>query len=512
MKFAIITHAAHKLYEQGIFAYEPYVREMNLWLKFVDEVKIVAPVSREDITYIESSYEFNKRCNDKSSCHPELVEGSHNLEFKAKSLRQAQTDISKEKITKSHTPRNDEQERHSEQSEAISPNQQIAASHPPCLPNRQARNDRMEFIEIPAFDIVSLKNSIKALLKIPTISYKIYKTMQWADHIHLRCPGNVGLLGCFVQVLFPMKPKTIKYAGNWDSNSNQPLSYRLQKWILSNTLLTRNAKVLVYGDWPNQTKNIVPFFTASYSKEELKHEGQIATSQTSCLPNRQARNDENTCHSEPVEESHDLELKVKSLRQAQTDISKGQIPNQVGNDGEINFLFVGALTKGKQPLLSVKVIQELKKKGYKVQLNIYGEGEEREVIEQHIEINKLGNEVVLHGNASKEIIKKAYQNSHFLLFVSKSEGWPKVVAEAMFWACLPISSNVSCIPYMLENGNRGAIVNSDVNEIVSVLVDYLKDEEKYKTQVKNAMEWSRQFTLEKFEEEIGRLLKTSFPT
>ena len=48
----------------------------------------------------------------------------------------------------------------------------------------------------------------------------MYKAMKWADHIHLRCPGNIGLLGCIVQIAFPKKVKTVKYAGNWIQNLN----------------------------------------------------------------------------------------------------------------------------------------------------------------------------------------------------------------------------------------------------------------------------------------------------
>ena len=70
----------------------------------------------------------------------------------------------------------------------------------------------------------------------------------------------MGLIGAIVNILFPNKQKTAKYAGNWDPKSKQPWSYRLQKWILSNTFLTKNMQVLVYGEWPNQTKNIKPFF------------------------------------------------------------------------------------------------------------------------------------------------------------------------------------------------------------------------------------------------------------
>jgi glycosyltransferase involved in cell wall biosynthesis len=443
MKFAIITHAVHKLKDQKIYAYEPYVREMNLWLKYVDEVEIIAPVSNDAISSIESKYQFK----DRHCEHSEAIS-------------------SKEQIATSQTPRNDEQEK------------QNALPSIPC-------NEEIKLIPIPSFDITSIKNGIKAIFRIPKIFGQIYKAMQWADHIHLRCPGNVGLLGCFVQVLFPKKPKTIKYAGNWDLKSKQPLSYRLQKWIVSSTFLTKNTKVLVYGDWPNQSKNIVPFFTASYSEEELQEkqkslrQAQIDNAEEQIATSRTPRNDENNSHPDLVE----------------------------GFDDKcIHFLFVGALTKGKQPLLSVKVVHELKKKGYNVQLNMYGEGSERNHIEQYIQQNQLSKTVILHGNAPKNIVKNAYKKAQFLLFISKSEGWPKVVAEAMFWGCLPISSNVSCIPYMLGNGSRGTMVNTEIKEIVSVIEDYLEHNEKYAEHVKEAIKWSRQYTLEKFEKEIKSVL------
>ena len=176
------------------------------------------------------------------------------------------------------------------------------------------------------------------------------------------------------------------------------------------------------------------------------------------------------------------------------------------DDVPINFLFVGALTKGKQPLLSVAVIQKLKEKGHQVRLNIYGEGPERVAIEQYLAGNDLSNEVMLHGNCDRETVKKAYQRAHFLLFISQSEGWPKAVAEAMFWGCLPITSKISCIPYMLANGERGALVNPNTNEIVAVIENYLQHPETYNQQAMKAIQWSRQFTMEKFEEEIGELM------
>ena len=93
------------------------------------------------------------------------------------------------------------------------------------------------------------------------------------------------------------------------------------------------------------------------------------------------------------------------------------------------------------------------------------------------------------------------------MFISKSEGWPKVVAEAMFWSCLPITTAVSCVPQMLDNGNRGAIVSPNVDEVVSVVESYLQIEKKYTEQILSAKSWSQNYTLEKVESEIKKLLK-----
>ena len=200
MIFGIITHAVHKIKDGQIYAYEPYVREMNLWGKYVDEIIIVAPVSINEIRSIDASYS----------------------------------------------------------------------------------NSNIKLIAIPNFDITSIKNIIRSILVIPKICDSIYKVMKQVNHIHLRCPGNVGILGCIVQVFFPLKSKTAKYAGNWDPKSKQPITYRLQKWILRNTFLTKNMQVLVYGEWETSTKNIKPFFTASYFEKDKidvkprKLEGKIS--------------------------------------------------------------------------------------------------------------------------------------------------------------------------------------------------------------------------------------------
>lgn len=309
------------------------------------------------------------------------------------------------------------------------------------------------FVKIPSFNLISLKSVILSFFAVLRIIWTLVINMRQADHIHLRCPGNIGLLGCIVQIAFPSKSKTAKYAGNWDPKSKQPLSYRMQKWILSNTFLTRNIQVLVYGEWEGSTKNIKPFFTATYFE-------------TDKLP------------------LSSLDLKQK-----------------------IKFVFVGTLSKGKNPLYTIQLTEGLYQKGFDVTLDIYGEGIERVALEDYIRKNKLEGIISLKGNQTSEVVKKAYQNSHFSILPSKSEGWPKAIAEGMFFGCVPIATSVSCVPFMLGHGERGVLLQMNLANDIAQLESVLNNESDFENMRKKASEWSRNYTLNVFEEEVKRLLK-----
>ncbi|MCH8535501.1 MAG: glycosyltransferase [Flavobacteriaceae bacterium] len=319
--------------------------------------------------------------------------------------------------------------------------------------NLAYNHNQIKLYTVPAFSLVGIKEIIKTLCKLPQILVVIFKAMKQADHIHLRCPGNMGLLGCLVQMFFPNTPKTAKYAGNWDLNSKQPWSYKLQKWILSNTFLTKNMQVLVYGEWPKQSKNIKPFFTATYREEEK------------------------------------LPIKIRNYTET------------------LHFCFVGSLVKGKQPLKAIQLIEDLKHKGFDVVLHMYGDGIERETLASCIAKNDLKEQVFIYGNQPKDKVKKALQHSHFLILPSKSEGWPKVVAEAMFWGCIPIVTPISCVPWMLEEGKRGILMNDkNISQTTDTIVNHLKAPTQLEQMAESAVKWSRQYTLDKFEEEIKKLL------
>lgn len=310
-----------------------------------------------------------------------------------------------------------------------------------------------KLFEARDFNITTFGATLKAVAYSFHNFRKLFAAMRWADHIHLRCPGNLGLMGCIVQIFFPRKPKTAKYAGNWDPKAKQPWSYKLQRWILSNTWLTKNMQVLVYGEWPAQSKNIKPFFTATYHESDKQ----------------------------PVQ--------ARSLH------------------GTLQAMFVGTLSPGKRPLYAVQLVAALRERGIDIQLSLYGHGAERQVLEDYIIQNKLGDSIFFKGNQPQEVVREAFKKSHFVVLPSQSEGWPKVIAEGMFWGCVPIASRVSCLANMLDNGQRGLLLDMDFESDVNQLFALINAPETYRDNAQKGIAWSRKYTMDRFENEIKMLLQ-----
>jgi hypothetical protein len=76
------------------------------------------------------------------------------------------------------------------------------------------------------FDVTTVKSILKAIFYIPANMFKIFKAMRQADHIHLRCPGNTGLLGCFYRFFPKRKQPNMLEIG---IQSKQPWTYKPKK-------------------------------------------------------------------------------------------------------------------------------------------------------------------------------------------------------------------------------------------------------------------------------------------
>jgi len=110
-------------------------------------------------------------------------------------------------------------------------------------------------------------SKIIQVLALPVAIYSLCKAMSKADAIHVRCPGNLGLLGALLAPLFT-RYRIAKYAGQWPNYPGESFSTRLQKSLLKSRWW--GAPVTVYGQWPHQPEHIVSFFTSLMDDDQMK--------------------------------------------------------------------------------------------------------------------------------------------------------------------------------------------------------------------------------------------------
>jgi glycosyltransferase involved in cell wall biosynthesis len=73
------------------------------------------------------------------------------------------------------------------------------------------------------------------------------------------------------------------------------------------------------------------------------------------------------------------------------------------------------------------------------------------------------NEMVIpnkfYGNLTQAELFELLKISVCIILPSKSEGFPKVLAEAINFGCIPIASNVGSISHYIQDGISGIILN-----------------------------------------------------
>ena len=371
MKLTVISSAPHFFNDKGVFSYGPFVREMNLWMKYCQEVTVVAPIQyKEELSGIEAMY-----------------------------------------------------------------------------------SQKVNILKVPSFNTLNALNTLIFLIISPVIVFQLLRGIWSADHLHFRCPCNLSVIGLLLQVFFPFKVKSTKYAGNWDPSSGQPWSYRFQQSILRNRVLTRNIKVLVYGEWPEEPEHIIPFISATYYDEDK------------------------------------VPFKERDFKQT------------------LEFVFAASLVPGKRPLLTVQIVEALNQKGYPAILHMFGDGPLRLELEQYIKNHGLNDQIILYGNRDISELKHYYQRAHFNILPSKSEGWPKAVAEGMFFGCVPVTTDVSCVSWMLNKGGRGILIKPQLEKAVKSIINALECED-LSEMAQQAKIWSEAYTFDRLESDIQSILNT----
>jgi len=300
-------------------------------------------------------------------------------------------------------------------------------------------SERITLVPLKKYGGETLRDKLSIVTTAAYNLNTITPVLEKVDWVHFRAPTAMGLYVLpFLAVR--RKPKRwVKYAGNWIMD-NPPYSYALQKWMLEKNYL--NCKVTINGWWEGQQEHILSFPNPCLDDEELKKASLIAKSKDFTKP--------------------------------------------------LKLCFVGTLTENKGSSLIIDALRDFNDKQSIDEIVFAGGGP---LIEEHKKSSvDTGVKMSFPGFVGRQGLEKIYSDSHIIILPSKSEGFPKVIAEAAAYGCVPIVSDVSSVSQYF--GEKSAFLLKDISAagLKTKLSEAIKDREKLKHMSANCTDSAGQFT------------------
>ena len=299
----------------------------------------------------------------------------------------------------------------------------------------------------------TLAAKIKLACMTPRLMVDLSRALWRADAIHVRCPGNLGLLGAVLAPLFS-KRLVAKYAAQWSTSTGEVWSSRWQKAVLRANWW--RGPVTVYGEWPDQPPQVVPFFTSLLTADHMER-ARIAA-------------------------------------------------KRAWNGKPLRVLFAGRLSKPKNVDILLRAVARNRQAGLDVRCTVVGEGPQREPLERLVLDLGISEAVEFTGGIGFEDVICQLEKSDVLALVSEAEGWPKAIAEGMAFGLVCIGSDRGFVPKMLANGRGLTVTPGDAGALADLLSEIARYPEQYVPMRSAAAEWSQQYSLEGLREAIRQLL------
>jgi glycosyltransferase involved in cell wall biosynthesis len=319
--------------------------------------------------------------------------------------------------------------------------------------------DRANFSVAPQRELggETLAAKLKLLFMLPRLAGELAAAIRQGDAVHVRCPGNLGLLGSLLGPLFS-RHRVAKYAGQWSSGTNDPWSIRFQRAVLRSRWW--GSPVTVYGRWPDQPAHVIPFFNSVMTTEQVA--------------------------------------------QAQFAAAKR------GLDQLRHVLFVGRLSRAKNVDVLLKALGRLREEGVAFTATIAGEGPEAASLQSLSRELHLSECVSFAGGVSFEKILDLLGRSGVLVLASETEGWPKAIVEAMAFGLVAIGSQIGLVPEILGEGRGLTVAPRDEDALVTALRNVLTAPEKYSDMRSRAAAWAGNYTIESLRGQLCSLLAKSW--
>lgn len=291
-------------------------------------------------------------------------------------------------------------------------------------------------------------------------SFVLIRQTLRADGVHTPIPGDIGTIGMLL-ALMSGKPLFIRHCGNW--LVQRTIAEHFWKWFMERFAGGKNVMLATGGgSKPPSPRNpaIRWIFATSLTEQELKRCAGFA--------NRAPKED-------------------------------------------VRLIIVCRQERIKGTGILIKSLPFILKDFPGVYLDIVGDGGALEEFKKLAATLEVSNRVSFYGKVDRErVIQLLKQADLFCYPTAASEGFPKVVLEALACGLPVVTTPVSALPQIIGTGCGLLIEETTPTTVALAVKEILSDGEVYQAMSAQAVKTAGEYSLERWQKEIGQILKAEW--
>ncbi|MCF1421414.1 glycosyltransferase [Mangrovimonas futianensis] len=314
------------------------------------------------------------------------------------------------------------------------------------------QDKRIEFRGLPAIGGSKMTDKLRVLWQAPKVLRQVKKAVAESDWFQFRAPTGIGVY-VIPYLMCTQKSGWFKYAGNWKQEA-APWSYRFQRWLL----MHQKRKVTINGHWPDQPNQCLTFENPCLTVTELE--------------------------------------KGVSAFQTKKPITEGVV-----------LCFVGRLEEAKGVDVFLNALKELPDSLLKQLDQVHVVGTGPEIARYQNLMAGFNIPVLFHGLLSRVDVHNIYAESHGIVLPTQSEGFPKVISEAMAYGCVPMVSSVSAIGQYVTVDTGFLLDDLKIETLVKTLSSFLDlTTETYQNMGKQCLDGVKKFSYASYGEHLKEVI------
>jgi glycosyltransferase involved in cell wall biosynthesis len=282
--------------------------------------------------------------------------------------------------------------------------------------------------------------------------WTICKAIRNCDAVHTPIPGDIGTIG-LIAALIMQKPLFVRHCGNW--TARRTLAERGWRRIIESFAGGRNVMLATGGsnEPPSKVNRHIKWIFS-----------------TSLL------------------QSH---LEAAQIR-------------KLPADGKIRLMIACRQEPLKGTEIVIRSLPAIRKRFADATLDIAGDGSLLPDLRKLARDLGVAQCVCFHGRVAQSRVIELMRDSHVFCFpTSASEGFPKVVLEALASGLPVITSRVSVLPQLLKNGCGVLLSEPTCDALVKAVYAVCEKQADYEHISSKAIEVAQQYSLEQWRDTIA---------